>query len=43
VAALILSLLTPVVWMGELTLAFQLFVARERIDAASDASSSAAE
>jgi DMSO/TMAO reductase YedYZ heme-binding membrane subunit len=38
-AALLLSLLTPVVWMSELTLAFQLFVARERIDAASDASS----
>jgi DMSO/TMAO reductase YedYZ heme-binding membrane subunit len=44
VAALLLSLLTPVVWMSELTLAWEMFLARERLEPdAVDASSPSAE
>ena len=44
VAALLLSLLTPVVWMSELTLAWEMFLTREQMDAeATDASSPSAE
>lgn len=41
IAGLVLSLLTPLVWASELVLAWEVFVARERLDAAEDHGSSA--
>jgi chromate transport protein ChrA len=44
IAGLVLSLLTPVVWASELVLAWEVFLARERLDAAdADGSSAPAE
>ncbi len=43
VAALILGLLTPVVWLSELVLAWELYVTRERLDAAAAEADGSAE
>ena len=37
IAALLLSALTPIVWVAEVALAFRVYVVRERLDAAEDA------